>query len=278
MEFAWTKNNNLTETQQQNFLKYIQLNKNNLIEINNFIFDKISLTNNICLSQCLECGNFQSENCCPGSSYTMTDENEDNLKSILDDIIKYTNDPILLKKQQSNHLITNKARTSIETSQWFGKKQTHCVFSRNLNNKTCCIIHAYCLTKNLNPIKFKPYICSAFPIFGINYNNKTYIFNITKETESFTFYHYTLTRRFCINEINLKRLLTKNNINKNKYLSTCNVNNFDHTKMKPAYIEQENFLKTICSEQIYNELKQKINITIINKEIQTNTQKQLNLI
>lgn len=259
MEFAWTKQNTLTEQQETQFLKYLEDNKDSFIEIDNFVFDKKSLINHICLSQCLNCGNFQSENCCPGSSYSMINENENNLRTILDDIIENTQDNGLKRKKETNHLITNKSRTSIETSEWFGKKQTHCVFSRNVNDKTCCIIHAYCLANGLNPVKYKPYICSAFPLFAIKYNDKTYIFNLTKETELFTFYHYTLTRRFCVNEINLKRLLTQDNVNKNKYLANCNVKEFDCSQMKPAYIEQENFIKTICGEKIYNSLLQTIN-------------------
>ena len=59
MEYAWTKTSKLTDQQQDSFLKYIDDNKDYLIEIDDFLFDKKSVTNNFCLSQCLDCGNFQ---------------------------------------------------------------------------------------------------------------------------------------------------------------------------------------------------------------------------
>ena len=257
MKYAWTTQK-LSEQSEKSFLSYIKNNENNLIQIDKFVFDKESLLTNVTMSQCLSCGKFHTENCCSGSSHPMEESNEKDVKSILSEVALFANNDILTKRVSENKAITNSHKTSATTSEWYGKKQNHCIFSVDIDGKTCCAIHAYCLKNNLSTGKYKPWICSLYPVFGIEYNDKIYLFSITKKTIPFTMYHYSITRRICVNEINLKRLIQQDNINKSVYLKSCNISGFDTNKINPCYIEQESVLRYFCGDTVYEELKEMI--------------------
>jgi len=84
-KYEYQNNKELKDIYIKELENYISNNK--FIEIDNFLFDIKSLKSEITLSKCLTCKNYQGDNCCGGSPYSMPEDNRSNLKEILNKVV-----------------------------------------------------------------------------------------------------------------------------------------------------------------------------------------------
>ena len=256
---AWTNNKVVSDKRVKPFLDYLDKNRAYLISIGDFVFDSLSLSSKIVLSQCLKCEKYQQHNCCCGNSYSMPKENMEKLGSRVQDILKVIpNNSSLLDSYYKHGAFTRENSTTVR-----GHKDGYCMFSF-VDEDGCpkCAIHKWCLENGENPAEYKPYICSLFPIEGIVMpNGKTVVFCSNRDTNKFSMYFYTLTRRVCVNEDSMVKACS-GNIGGNSYLRSLNADNIKADNlisyMKPAYLEQEGILRFLCGDKIYDELVQRI--------------------
>lgn len=251
---AWTNHKEVSDTKAAAFVSYLKKNQSDLVPIENFILDKRSLSSKICMSKCLHCEHYQEHNCCCGSSYSMPYGNSVKLKSIARDVLDIIPENQDLLDAYDKYGIFSRGRATITK----GHKDGYCMFSYVDPEDECpkCAIHKYCLIHNLNPTEYKPYICSLFPLEGIELpNGKTVVFCSNKETASFTMYFYTLTQRICVNE----RAMERANIGDtgNQYLKSLHVDQIQSDNlldcMRPAYIEQEHVLRYFLGNGVYEQ-------------------------
>ncbi len=260
LSYAWTNNKKVSDDKTKKFLDYMNRNRAYMIPIGDFIFDSRSLKSKIVLSRCLECENYQEHNCCCGNSYSMPKVNADALRSVSRDILEIIPDNSgLLDSYYKYGAITHNNSTTVK-----GHKDGYCIFSYvdNADNNPKCAIHKWCLSNNKNPAEYKPYICSLFPLQGIKMpNNKIVIFCSTKETDAFSMYFYTLTRRICVNEEAMIKAYS-GDVGGNKYLRSLNINSIKSSgikdDMKYSFVEQENILRFLCGDSVYDELIKKV--------------------
>ena len=255
---AWTNNKQVSDKASKQFLKYAETVKDQLIVIDDFIFDMNSLKSEIVLSRCLDCEKYQGGNCCKGNSYSMPDNNRKKLEGVSEDIIKMVGDSNRTESYYKYGTITRYNSTTTR-----GHKDGHCIFSyKDSDGCNKCAIHKWCLDNDRNPLEYKPYPCSLFPIEGILLpNGKTFVFCSCKETSNFTMFFYTLTRRPCVNEECMTKAYSNSN-GKSKYMRTLNVEKireYDLKKyMNPAYIEQKGILKFLCGDETYKRLVESV--------------------
>lgn len=256
---AWTNNKKVSDKRAKHFLEYMDKNRAYMIPIGDFVFDSLSLSSNIMLSQCLKCEKYQEHNCCCGNSYSMPDINVERLRTHVEDILKIIpdNGSLLESYYRSGAFTQNNSTTTR------GHKDGYCMFSFvDEDGIPKCAIHSWCLKNNLNPTEYKPYICSLFPLEGIvTPSGKTVVFCSNKETSKFSMYFYTLTRRICVNGDSMSKAYSKS-VGGNTYLRGLNVDNIIRDNivqyMRPAYIEQENVLRFLCGDDVYDKLLEKM--------------------
>lgn len=254
---AWTNNAVLTDNAKKSLLVYLEDNKEHFVEIGNFVFDKLSLNKKIVLSKCLQCEKYQRKNCCQGRSYPMSEENQENLLAILNGVMGVMpNKDELVKVVEKYGVVTRGGATTTR-----GTKDGICFFNIVDNGHELCAIHKYCIEHNLNPIKYKPYPCSLFPIEGIVMpNGKTFVFGSCDETGSFSMFFYTLYRRICVNTRNLLKI--DSGLTHSKYANDVNLCEIKKDKLanfyKPMWEEQENVLRWFVGNDVYDTLKLKM--------------------
>ena len=136
----------------------------------------------------------------------------------------------------------------------------YCIFSMVDSEDGCskCAIHKWCLEHEKNPIEYKPYICSLFPLEGIKTpTGKIFVFCSDKHTRDFSMYFYTLSQRVCVNAENAVKVCAGDR-SRSKYLKSVNRENFIRddilSKMNPSYIEQEGVLRFLCGDEVYDKL------------------------
>lgn len=256
--FEFMNNKKLNEARVRDFIKYLKEHKNSLIRIGKYTFDKDSLSSKIMLSHCLDCERYNGRgNCCQGNPYSMPPQNRKDLLDIAGKVVE------IIPDNQSKNLIPILKSDSLYTKSGAvttkGNPDGHCFFSYKVGDMeySKCAIHAYCLENGLNPVKYKPYTCSLFPLFAVRTpSNNTVVMCANKETSSFSPYFYTLTTYLCVNEGNLDRLILGDcgtqylkSIHRSEVLED-KVPEFYHE----AYIEQENVLRFFVGDSVYSEL------------------------
>ena len=258
---AWTNDKYVSDKAAQAFIQYLRGHRGDLINIGNYVFDSFSLRKKICLSKCLSCLKYQSENCCCGNSYSMPKEVCNKLLDEYFKIVKIIPDNQLDKSRFS-------ALTTYGATSTCGHVNGWCGFSYfdGIDKTQKCAIHAYCLQNNLNPFDFKPPACSLFPIEGIIMpNDNVVIFCSCKETSNFTMFFYTLSRRPCVNTETFERILSSD-MKFSKYLRTLKRDNIIADKeelmraYRPAYIEQEKVLRYFLGDDVYSRLREIIDV------------------
>ena len=257
--YKYTNNKPLNEKMARAVLDYVEVHKNSIIKIDNFAFDMNSLNTPILLSKCLDCEKYQEENCCPGSPYSMPDYQKEDLRSILPGVIGFMPEGQVEEKYSSNlDSIFTKGNSVV----CHGNREGRCIFSFHQNGVPKCAIHGYCLENNLNPFKYKPFICSLFPLFAVEFPSGLVMFFChNKETEPLSFYWYTLSRRPCVNLDTLDRVVNNTEF-KSKYLQTIRRDSIilDNIRQDflPAWKEQKSVLKFFVGEEVYNKLENSI--------------------
>lgn len=255
---AWTNKKPLTDARARAFVEYATKYQKYLIPIGNFIFDGLSLRSKMCMSHCLYCSRYQDHDCCTDQSYSMPKENADRLEPHIADILKSIppdqNDvQRRLESYYKYGAITPRLATATR-----GHEDHHCIFSIKEGDMTKCAIHRWCLEHDLNPIAYKPYTCSTFPIDGIELpNGKIFIFFPTKETTNFTMHYHTYTCKVCLNEENMLRALS-GNVGQSSYLRSVKVDNIREDGIyprdfHPAYVEHETTLRYFVGDDVYEE-------------------------
>lgn len=254
---AWSNGAALTESAKKSLLNYLDENEGHFVEIDNFIFDKFSLNKKIVLSKCLQCEKYQSENCCQGRSYPMSKENQDNLLSILAGVVDIMPNKDNLANVVKKYGVVTKGGTTTTR----GTANGVCFFNMVDNGHELCAIHKYCVENGLNPVKYKPYPCSLFPIEGIVLpNGKTFVFGSCNETGGFSMFFYTLYRRVCVNTKNLLKI--DEGLTKSKYSKLVNINEIKRDCLvdfyRPMWVEQKNVLRWFIGSGVYAELETKM--------------------
>ena len=258
--YEYTNNKPLSPKKEVSLVKYLKENKENLIPINNFIFDSKSLQTPILLSKCLDCEKYQKENCCPGPPYSMPNYQRKDLEPIVPNILSF------MPEGQISDKILNNPQSVFTKGNSFtskGNRENRCLFSFHHNNTSKCAIHLYCITNNLNPIKYKPLICSLFPLFAVHLpSDKIIFFCHNKETEPFSLYWYSLTQRPCVNTTTLNKILNSQQPLKSKYLLSLNKDNIIQDNIQkdylPSWKSQESVLRYLLSDTTYNILYDKL--------------------
>lgn len=261
---AWTNKKALPDARAKAFLEYAVKNQKYLIPIRDFIFDSLSLRQRICMSHCLHCYKYQDHDCCTDQSYSMPQENADRLEPHIAEIIQSMPPENDVQRRLESYYkygaITPRLATATR-----GHEDHHCIFSIKEGDMTKCAIHRWCLEHDLNPIAYKPYTCSTFPLDGIELpNGKIFIFLPTKETSGFTMHYHTYTCKVCLNETNMLRALS-GNVGQSSYLRSVNVENIKRDGIyprdfNPAYIEQETTLRYFVGDDVYDELVRRMEI------------------
>lgn len=259
---AWTNHKKLTDGKAIAFMEYVVKNQKFLIPIGDFVFDSISLSSKLMLSRCLECERYQKHDCCTGNSYSMPEDNMKRLEPHIADILKcipseQNNVDKRLESFYKYGAITKSGATTRR-----GHEDGRCIFSIREGEWTKCAIHRWCLENNLNPMAYKPYTCSTFPVEGIVMpNGKIFVFCPTKDTQAFSMHHYSYTQKVCINEENLLKVLS-GDVGNSKYLRSVNAENLKKDDVlkdyRPAYIESESSLRYLCGDNVYEELVEKM--------------------
>ena len=232
-------------------LRYMGLNKDKLVVIDDYIFDSVSLSSKICLSTCDKCEEYSGHNCCCGNSYAMPEKNAKFVDSIAREALKLSGNERKLQIVENQGALTKSNSTK--------STQEECIFQfRNEEGVLRCALHYKALCDDARPAAYKPYTCSLFPIFSIIFpNNKIGFFSITKETRGFSPYFYTLTRRYCVNYDITEYLLKGGQLN-NKYYSTLKIDIMKQDnlldKYNPAYLEQEGILRYFVGDEVYDKL------------------------
>lgn len=258
--YMFTKNKNLSEAKIVAMTEYIRENYDSMVKLGDYYFDTNSLKAEICLNKCLECEYYQPENCCQGSPYPLVDEQQEWLLEIFKDIVNFMPEeqrPIvhhnLLEEGKANYSdLFNKHNTIIS--------HKGCILAVTIDDKPRCGIHYYCLEHGLNPFKYKPYICSLFPIFAVETpSGEKYVFSHTAATSGFSLYFWTLGNRMCILKEKAKKVVTQTEY-KSKYYYTVHRDKMIEDNLldayNPAYIEQESVIKYFFGEDIYAQLSE----------------------
>lgn len=251
----------LSDSQTRNFVKYVHDHQKDIIQIDSFAFDMNSLRSKIMLSHCLDCEKYNGcGNCCQGNPYSMPEKNRRDLSSIAKKIIQ------IIPENQRKNLVPVLKSDSLYTKSGAvttkGNPDGNCFFSYKTDNGySKCAIHAYCLENGLNPVKYKPYTCSLFPLFAIRtLSDKITIFCATRDTASFSPYFYTLMNYMCVNYSNLDRTLIGDDTT--QYLKHVHRDNVIESNLKSyyreSYIEQENVLRFFVGDSVYDVLISKI--------------------
>ena len=245
--------------------EYLRDHYSDMVKIGDYYFDTYSFQHEMVLSRCLECEHYQEHNCCQGSPYPLVDEQQTKLLSIYKDIVDFLpDDP---RRSVHHNIFDDKANYSdLFNSHDTIKSKDGCILAATIDNLPRCGLHYYCLEKGLNPLEYKPYICSLFPIFVIQApSGEQYVFVHEKETSGFSLYFWTLGNRICNMKEKVEKVINQTEY-KSKFYYTLNRDNIIDDNLlgafKPAWVEQESVLKYFFGEDIYAKLVE----TMKNKE------------
>lgn len=255
--YLFTKGKTLSDAKQTAFYEYIGKHHDSIVQIGEYRFDTVSLQQEIILNKCLECEHYQKENCCGGNPYPLVDEQQTQLLDIMPELIK-------IMPEEFRPIVHKTAEGKANEADVFNKHNTfkscrdRCMFKIYAEDLPRCAIHYYCLQKGLDPIKYKPYICSLFPIFVIQTSSgEKYVFCHTKENSSFSLYWWTLGNRPCVIKEAAKKVVTQTEY-RSKYYYTMNRENMIKDDIlasyHPAWIEQKSVMTYFFGEDVYNEL------------------------
>lgn len=256
--YMFTKNKNLSEAKIVAMTAYIREHYSSMVKIGDYYFDTDSLNAEICLNKCLDCEHYQPRNCCVGSPYPLVDEQQEWLLEIFKDVVEFMPEeqrpPVhhnLFDEKKANYTdVFNKHDTIIS--------KDGCILAVNVDDRPRCGIHYYCLEHGMNPIKYKPYICSLFPIFAVETpSGEKYVFSHTKHTSGFSLYFWTLGNRLCIIKDTAKKVVSQTEF-KSKYYYTIHRDKMIEDNIldsyHPTYIEQEGVMKYFFGEENYAQL------------------------
>lgn len=251
---AWTGGKRVSDKKTKAFINYVNENQDFLVSIGDYVFDTLSLSYKVIKSKCRECLKYQSSTCCSGNSYSMSLEQMRKLQTVIPDILSVTPD----SRERVESYYRYGAFTPNGATTTRGSYRDWCLFHyQDIDGLTKCAIEEWCIRNNINPLEYKPYTCSLFPLEGIvTPNNKTFVFYPCEKTQDFSMHFYTVHRRVCLNESNMLRVyIDKGN---STYLRTVNCDNIVSddllSKMRPAYIELGRELEYICGKDVYEEL------------------------
>lgn len=237
---------------------YLRTHYSDMVKIGDYYFDTKSFQHEMVLSKCLECEHYQPHNCCQGSPYPLVDEQQSKLLDIYKDIVELLPED---SRRAVHHNLFDEDKATY--SDLFNKANTikskdGCILATTIDDLPRCGIHYYCLEKGLNPLEYKPYICSLFPIFAIQVpSGEKYVFVHEKETSGFSLYFWTLGNRIC----NMKEKVVKT-VNqteyKSKYYYTLHRDKIIEDNLlgdfHPAWVEQKEVLQYFFGEDNYAKL------------------------
>lgn len=254
LRYAWTNNKSVSDNKVKPFMDYLNVNRGYLLPIGDFVFDTLSLRSDITFRGCLSCRKYQGYNCCRDNSESMTRENAEMLKSKAGEILRVIpNNASVMRAYYDYGVLTRDNSTTTR-----GNEDGYCIFSYFDGDKNKCAIDEWCLRENEEKERYKPYICSLFPLEGIKLpNGKTVVYCCNKDTRAFSLYFHTLTKMICIDKDNMARVYS-GCVGGNKYLKSIDdgiVRDLGMMEsMKPVYIEQESILRFLCGNDVYDRL------------------------
>lgn len=264
--YMFTKGKTLSEAKITALTEYIRNHFDTMIQIGPWHFDMHSLQQEILLNKCLECEHYQKENCCGGNPYPLVDEQQTQLLEIIPELVKVM--PEDIRPVLHHNLFDDK----VNPADIFNKHNTfkscgdRCMFKIYAEDAPRCAIHYYCLQHDLNPLQYKPYICSLFPIFVIQTSSgEKYVFSHTKENSNFSLYWWTLGNRPCVIKDATKKVVSQTEY-RSKYYYTMNRENMIKDKIldsyHPVWQEQESVMRYFFGDDTYDKL-----ITVLKAKI-----------
>lgn len=235
--FDFTNYRRLSDNKVKALFEYLHLHEHDLYRVPNskYVFDTHSLQNPILLSHCLEC----TSDCCGGSPNAITPAqrtfSEPHWSGVIDLLAQSGSKPHglipALMCTKGNYYRAKEKPVSGCIAR-MAQDESHTCFK--------CALHAYALQHDIPPAYLKPVFCAVFPIFFvITPSGYSIVFCSTSETMLFSSFKFMVTNKRCVN---LPRYL--------KYLER-NPNTPDYSKeYKPAYLEQEETLRSILPERV----------------------------
>lgn len=147
---------------------------------------------------CQHCHAVHPISCCEqGKPYSMTKEAEARLaKHAYSIILKHLEEHKI--KDAAQHGYTELDRESSISS--IKQCQGDCFFYQQDSNSAYCAIHRYAEERHLNPLHYKPFSCTLFPLDIIEENGSIFITALTQETESFSRWGTSYKEYLCINK------------------------------------------------------------------------------
>lgn len=253
VRLSFTRKDYLHEVDVEEFREYFNKNLGKTIfEFDGNYYDIRTLNNRICLSMCLQCHKFMTDYCCGGQPYSIEEDREEYIKSILPSIIDSY--PIY-QKESLVESINDYGGFITSGGSFITNSEEDCIFSyTNEDGSKCCGLHKYALNNNIDVYSIKPIACSLFPLDILDLSDGSkFIFccddDIMFDRWEDTYYNHT---NICTTPKVLsfiKEGKVGDSINKDFVYDEDAMRLFLNASYKPAYIEQKDILVKLFGEQ-----------------------------
>lgn len=163
MRFFGLNNRKISNNKNNRIKDFLRHNKSRLIFKDDMIIDPVSLSNGISLN-CSLCT--RHHGCCNGSPYILNNKLAQSLIDLYPELMKY----IKIKNKKAYDIILNNDsllydhKNIIREVRSENGKEPHCILMQDLGDFKGCLLHAYALDNNINPLTIKPPSCSLYPV------------------------------------------------------------------------------------------------------------------